>query len=127
MGWMACALALALTGTGFARQQSPPPADTWPAISQERAWERQTAREQAAQSSEELATPEVQQMIHDGLSSEPALAGTSVSVKTDDRAIVLMGSVGSEKQHEAALRIAQSFTGGRQIVDKITIHRLASE
>jgi osmotically-inducible protein OsmY len=38
-----------------------------------------------------------------------------------------MGSVGSEKQHEAALRIAQSFTGGRQIVDKIKISRIASE
>jgi BON domain len=127
MGWMAYALALALTGTVIARQQNSPPAGTPSAVSQERTWERQTAREQAAQSSEELTTPDVQQIIHDGLSSEPALAGTSVSVQTDDRAIVLMGSVDSEKQHEAALRIAQSFTGGRQIVDKIKIRGTTSE
>jgi len=127
MGWMACALALALTGTVFPRQQSPPPSGTPPAVSQERTWERQTAREQAAQSSEELTTSDVQQIIHDDLSSEPALAGTSVSVQTDDRAIVLTGSVGSEKEHEAALRIAQSLTGGRQIVDKIKIRGTTSE
>jgi osmotically-inducible protein OsmY len=127
MGWMACALVLALTGTGFARQQSPPPAGPPTTISQERTWERQTTPEQAAASSEELTTPGVQQIIHDGLSSEPTLAGTSVSVRTDDRAIVLMGSVGSEKQHEAALRIAQSLTGGRQIVDKIKIRGTTSE
>jgi osmotically-inducible protein OsmY len=83
--------------------------------------------EQAAQSSEELTTLEAQQFIHEGLSSDPALAGASVGVQTDDRAIMLMGSVGSEKQHEVALRIAQSFSGGRQIVDKIRIHRIASE
>jgi osmotically-inducible protein OsmY len=69
----------------------------------------------------------VQQLIHDGLSAESALASASVNVRTDDRAIVLMGIVGSEQQHEAALRIAQSFTGGRQIVDKIKVARNASE
>jgi hypothetical protein len=127
MGQMACALVLALTGMGFARQQSSPLASTPPTVSQERTSERQTAPGQAAQSSEELTTPEVQQIIHDHLSSEPALAGTSLSVRTDDRAIVLMGGVGSERQHEAALRIAQSFTGGRQIVDKIKIRGIASE
>lgn len=114
MGRMACALVLVLMGLGFAQQQSSLPAGTTPTP-------------EAAQSSKELTTPEVQQLIHDGLSSEPALADTSVSVKTDDRAIVLMGSVGSERQHEVALRIAQSFTGGRQIVDKIKVISTTSE
>jgi osmotically-inducible protein OsmY len=127
MGQMTCALVLALTGTGFAQLQSPPPAGRPAAVSQQRASDGQTALERAAQSSEELTTPEVQHIIHDRFSSEPALADTSVSVRTDDRAIVLMGSVGSEKQHEVALRIAQSFTGGRQIVDKIKIRSIASE
>ena len=127
MGRMACALALALTGLGFAQQQSPPRASTPSTVTQERTSERQTAPEQAVQSFEDLTTPDVQRLIHDGLSSEPALADASVSVKTDDRAIVLMGSVGSDKQHEVALRIAQSFTGGRQIVDKIKVFRIASE
>ena len=112
---MACALVLALTGLGLAQQQSLRLADRPPIAGQ------------AAQSSEDLTTPEVQQIIHDGLSSELALAGASVSVKTDDRAIVLMGSVANEKQHEVALRIAQSFTGGRQIVDKIRVTKIANE
>jgi osmotically-inducible protein OsmY len=112
---MACALVLALTGLGLAQQQSPRSADTPPIAGQ------------AARSSEDLTTPEVQQLIRDGLSSETALAGASVSVKTDDRAIVLMGSVASGKQHEVALRITQSFTGGRQIVDKIRVTKIASE
>lgn len=127
MGRMACALVLALTGLGFAQQHSPPLASTPSTVTRERTSERQTAPEQAVQSFEDLTTPDVQQLIHDGLSSEPALADASVSVKTDDRAIVLMGSVGSEKQHEVALRIAQSCTGGRQIVDKIKVFRIASE
>lgn len=114
MGRMACALVLVLVGLGFGQQQSSLPAGTAPTA-------------EAAEWSEELTTPEVQQLIHDGLSSEPALADTSVSVKTDDRAIVLMGSVGNEKQHAVALRIAQSFTGGRQIVDKIRVIGTTSE
>jgi osmotically-inducible protein OsmY len=99
---MACALVLLLPGLGLAQQPSPPLAGTSPNVTQERTSEHLTAPEQAVQSSEQSSTPEVQQFIHDGLSTEPALAGTSVSVKTDDRAIVLMGSVGSEKQHEVA-------------------------
>ena len=125
MGRMLFGLVLGLTGLGFARQ-SPPPEGTPPTVAQEQTVERQTAPERAEQSSEALTTPEVQQLIRDGLSSEPALADTSVRVRTDDRAIVLMGSVGSDKQHELALRIAQSFTGSRQIVDKITIMKNAS-
>ena len=115
MGQMVCALVLALTGLGFAQPQNPPLAGT------------RVTPEQAAKSSEDLTTPEVQKLIHDGLSSEPALADASVSVRTDDRAIVLMGTVGSEKQHDAALRITQSFTGGRQIVDRIKVSRVANE
>ena len=79
--------------------------------------------EQAGKSSEDLTTSEVQQLIHDGLSSESTLADVNIRVRTDDRAIVLIGSVNSEKQHETALRIVQSSTGGRQIVDKIKVSR----
>jgi osmotically-inducible protein OsmY len=122
-----CVLVLVLTGLAFARQQNASLPTTSPTVTQERTGERQTAPEQSAPSSEDLTTPQVQQLIHDGLSSESALATASVNVRTDDRAIVLMGIVGSEQQHGAALRIAQSFTGGRQIVDKIKVTRNASE
>jgi len=57
------------------------------------------------------------------LNSEPALANTNVSVKADESAVVLTGTVDSEKQHDLAVRIAQSFAGDRQVVDKITIRQ----
>ena len=63
---MACALVLALAGLGFTQEQGPRLAGTPPTPGQ------------AEQSSEGLTTPEVQQFIHDGLSSESALAGASV-------------------------------------------------
>jgi len=109
MGRLACALVLALTGSGLGQQQR---ADTPPMM---------TERAAVSEPSGELTTPEAQQLIQDSLSSDRELAQSNVSARTDDRAIVLMGSVGSQKQHEIALRIAQSFTGGRQIVDKIKV------
>jgi hypothetical protein len=83
--------------------------------------------ERAAQSSEALTFPEVEQLIPGGFRSDPELAGASVSVRTDDRAIVLMGTVTSERQHDISLRIVQSFAGKRQIVDKIKIIVPSSE
>jgi osmotically-inducible protein OsmY len=105
---------LALTGSGLGLQQSAPPADR-PILAE---------RGVGPESPGELTTPEVQQLIQEGLNSDREIAKSNVSVRTDDRAIVLMGSVGSEKQHEAALRIAQSFTAGRQIVDKIKVDKI---
>jgi osmotically-inducible protein OsmY len=106
---LACALVLVFTGIGLGQQQR---ADTPPML---------VGRAAASEPSGELTTPEAQQLIQDGLSSDRELAQSNVSARTDDRAIVLIGSVGNEKQHEVALRIAQSFTGGRQIVDKIKV------
>lgn len=76
----------------------------------------------AMQSPAELTTPEVRQLIQDGLRSEPALAEASVLVRTDDRAIVLTGSVGSKEQHNIALQIVGAYAGSRQIVDRIKVN-----
>jgi osmotically-inducible protein OsmY len=62
-----------------------------------------------------------QQQIQDKINSEPALANTNVEVKTNDRSITLTGTVDSQRQHDLALRIAQSYAGDRKIVDKIKI------
>lgn len=64
-----------------------------------------------------LSTDEVQQQIT--LNSEPALARTNLNAKVSD--VVLTGKAATEKQHDLALRIAQSYTGGRKIVDKIKV------
>ena len=79
--------------------------------------------DQETQPSQGLSTAQVQQQIEQGLYSEPALANTNVSVKADESAVVLTGTVDSEKQHDLAVRIAQSFAGDRQVVDKIKIRQ----
>jgi len=55
------------------------------------------------------------------LIAEPALANTNVEVKTTDKSVTLTGSLDTERQHDLALRIAQSYAGDRKIVDKIKI------
>ena len=69
-----------------------------------------------------LSTPEkVQQQIEQHLNSEPALQNSKVSVDVDEDVVVLSGTVGTEQQHDLALRIAQSYAGDRKIVDKIQV------
>jgi len=64
---------------------------------------------------------QVEQQIQDKLNSEPALANTKVSVRTNDRSVTLTGAVNTEQQHDFALRIARSYAGNRKIVDKIKV------
>jgi osmotically-inducible protein OsmY len=59
--------------------------------------------------------------IQEKLKTEPALAGADVNVKADDTSVVLSGTVNSDRQHELALRIANSYAGKRRVVDKIQI------
>ena len=119
------ASAFLLASLGFAQQQGlPPPYGTPPTFPEGRQSPRQQMPpDQETQPSQGLSTAQVQQQIEQGLYSEPALANTNVSVKADERAVVLTGTVDSEKQHDLAVRIAQSFAGDRQVVDKITIRQ----
>lgn len=68
-----------------------------------------------------LTTGEVRQQIEHGLKSQPALAGSSLSVLVDESRVVLSGGVYSEQQHDLALSIAESYAGNRRIVDRITL------
>jgi osmotically-inducible protein OsmY len=45
----------------------------------------------------------------------------NVGVKTTDKSVTLTGSVDTERQHDLALRIAQSYAGDRKVVDKLKI------
>ena len=63
----------------------------------------------------------VQRQIQEKLGAEPVLANTNVGVKVTGKAVTLTGLVDTERQHEMALRIAQSYAGDRKIMDKITI------
>lgn len=55
------------------------------------------------------------------LRAEPTLSATNIHVRVDDNSVVLTGSVDSMRQHDLAVRIAQSNAGDRKIVDKIKV------
>ncbi len=70
-----------------------------------------------------LTTQEVRQQIERSLKSEPALAGTSISVSVDENTVLLGGAIYSEQQHDLAISIAESYAGDRRIVDRITLRQ----
>jgi osmotically-inducible protein OsmY len=70
-----------------------------------------------------LSSAQVEQQIREKLDSEPALANANLKVKTDETSVILTGTVISEKQHDLALRIAQSYAGDRNILDKIKVRQ----
>jgi hypothetical protein len=70
-----------------------------------------------------MTTNEVEQQIQAHLNSEPALSATRIDVIAEETSVTLSGTVESERQHDLALRIARSYAGERQIVDKITIRQ----
>jgi len=116
-------MALVLVASAFAQQQSPtnsPPYITPPTFPQGRA-QQQMPPDTKAPPPQGLSASEVEQQIQAKISNEPALANTKVGVKTNDKSVTLTGTVDTEKQHDLALRIAQSFAGDRKIVDKIKV------
>ena len=110
----------------FAQQpgQLPPTSpseSTPPTFPEERAPRQQMPPDQEAPP-QGLSTPEeVQQLIQQGLNSEPMLHNSNVGVHVDENSVILTGTVSSEEQHDLALRIAQSYAGDRKIVDKIKL------
>jgi osmotically-inducible protein OsmY len=68
-----------------------------------------------------LSNAEAQEQIQHKLVTEPLLANADVGATVDDNSVVLSGTVGSEQEHELALRIAESYAGDRKIVDKLQI------
>ena len=116
-------MALVLVASAFAQQQPPtnsPPYITPPTFPQGRA-QQQMPPDTKAPPPQGLSASEVEQQIQAKISNEPALANTKVGVKANDKSVTLTGTVDTEKQHDLALRIAQSFAGDRKIVDKIKV------
>jgi len=111
---MLCGLFLALAVSAFAQQQPPimPPYAAPPT---------QMPPDTKAPPPQELSTAQVEQQILDKLNGEPDLANTNMRVKADDQSVTLTGTVNTERQHDLALRIAQSYAGDRKIVDKIEV------
>ena len=101
------------------RPPAAPPQSTPPTFPEEQAPRHQMPPDQEAPP-QGLSTPEVQQQIQQGLNSEPALRNCNVGAHVEN-SVILSGTVDSERQHDLALRIAQSYAGDRKIVDKIKV------
>jgi hypothetical protein len=116
-------LALAIVASAFAQQQpSGPPYTTPPTFPKDKKPTQEMPPDTKAPApSDSLSTAQVQRQIQEKISAEPVLANAKVGVKVTGKAVTLTGLVDTERQHEMALRIAQSYAGDRKIVDKITI------
>lgn len=116
-------LALAIVTSAFAQQQpTGPPYTTPPTFPKNKTPTQEMPPDTKAPApSSSLSTTQVQRQIQEKLGAEPVLANTNVGVKVTGKAVTLTGVVDTERQHEMALRIAQSYAGDRKIVDKITI------
>lgn len=68
-----------------------------------------------------MTNADIQSQIQEKLATEPVLANTVVKARVDDSSVVLSGTVASEQEHDMALRIARSYSGSREVVDKIQI------
>ncbi len=122
-----CGLVLLLGSLGLAQQpgQLPPSQSTSPTFPQGQTPGRQMPPDQEAPPAERTSSTQVQQQIEQHLNAEPALTSTNVRVKTDDQSVVLTGTVDTRGQHDLAMRIAKSYAGDRQIVDKIKVREHA--
>ena len=122
-----CACLLLAAASLFAQQggpqRSPPPYATPPTFPDQRpeAGPQQMPPDTRAPAQRPLSSGEVQGQIQKQLDSDPALEGAAVKATVDDKAVVLSGTVETERQHALALRIAESYAGERGIKDKITV------
>jgi len=122
MNFAVCALAFFLIMSSFAQQQpqtpsTSPPYTTPPTFPEG----QQMPPDKKAPPPRQLTSTEAEQQIKDHLASEPALATVKVNNKVKLQSVVLTGTVDTEAQHNLAVRIAQSHSGDRQVVDKIRV------
>ena len=129
MKQMLFGLALLLATSALAQNPGQqPPQSTPPTFPQgQQARPEQMPPDQMAPDQEgppkRMPTAEVQQQIQQGLSSQPSLRDTKIDVRVTDASVFLTGTVESEAEHELALRVAGSYAGDRQLVDKIKVRQ----
>lgn len=89
---------------------------------------------QGQQTPGQRTPPDIQGPLSGGMSSEqvevqilqqfrvePSLSGTNIDARANNDSVVLTGTVDTVAQHNDAVRIAQSNSGGRQVIDKIKV------
>jgi hypothetical protein len=122
-----CGALLLFAGSLLAQQQGPPPYGSppygTPPTPQEQRPDKPFPPDTKAPLPRELSNQEVEEQINKKLSTEPLLASAGVNAVVDDKSVVLSGTVQDERQHDLALRIAKSYAGEREIVDKIQVQQ----
>ncbi|HZP24657.1 MAG TPA: BON domain-containing protein [Terriglobales bacterium] len=125
MRQIVCGLLLAFGTFAFAQQMppaNPPPQSTPPTFPRgQQAPRPGMPPDTEAPPQQQLSSSEVQQQIQEKLNSEPALSDSAVSAQVNDNSVVMSGTVNSEREHRQALDIAQSYAGGRQVLDRIEV------
>lgn len=117
-----CGLAFLLGTSVLAQPQGQPgapPYGTPPTFPEEK---QQTPRQMPPDQNapaQRLSNHEAAQQIQQGLKSEPALRDSNIAVHVDKKSVVLTGTIQNDDQHDRAVRIARSYAGDRQIVDKL--------
>jgi len=68
-----------------------------------------------------MTDSDLQSQIQNALSKEPTLTGDSPRVNVSGDTVELAGTVGTNKEKITAMRIVQSYTGSKKLVNKLTI------
>ncbi|MGI9101876.1 MAG: BON domain-containing protein [Terriglobales bacterium] len=128
MKHLVCATLVLFAASMLAQQAppspGPPPGSTPPAFPQgggEQPPVTPMPPDTKAPAPHELSNIDVQKQVQHKLATEPLLQDAEVIVAVDDKSLILSGTADNEQQHRLALRIAQSYAGEREIVDKITV------
>ena len=98
----------------------PPPYDP-PRVAPEQNPGRQLPPDTAAPPPVSRSNFAVETGLQRSLGRDPALAGSNIKASVNDESIVLTGIANDERQHQAALQLAQASAGSRKIVDKIVV------
>ncbi len=64
---------------------------------------------------------EVKHQLDEIFAKDPLFARSNLNARVDSRRIVLNGTVETEEQHQSAIRAAETYAGGRKIVDNIVV------
>jgi hypothetical protein len=101
----------------------PPPHSTPPTIPQNHERQGPFPPDTKAPPPGELSNPEIEKILKETITAQPSLANAGLNVAVDDESLVITGTVDDEQQHQLALRIAHSYAGKREIVDKIQVQQ----
>jgi len=122
MNFAVCAPAFFLIMSSFTQQQPQTPSTSPPYTNPSTFPEgQQMPPDKKAPPPKQSTSTDVEQEIKDHLNSEPTLATAKVNTKVEPQSVELTGTVDTEEQHDLALRITKSYSGDRQVVDKIRV------